>query len=622
MIGVRMVRPSAIRQWRVAATISLGVLMLAALALPVAAQDDDLPGRVGRVAEFAGQILLSPQDRPEAWEPIGINYPITSGINLWVSGDGRAEVDYGGGQFRLAGDTNVHVARLDDRELALFIAQGRLIIRVRVQDPGEATRIDTPNAQVTLLRPGLYRVDVAPDRQTTSLLVREGEASVALANESRQVLPGQSVSVAGADPVISDVRFVQGVDGFDTWSANRDRRYEGLRSSAYVSRQMVGAADLDRYGSWQPTPEYGPVWFPNVVAPDWAPYRDGYWAEIGSWGPTWVDSAPWGYAPFHYGRWAFISGRWGWCPGGYIARPVWAPALVAWYGGPGWGLSVTGGRPLYGWVPLGWREPYYPGWRRCSSNCWARFNRPYGIDVNERPSALPARHVNLAVPGALSAVPATSLVSRRPVRSNLVSVPGELASSAPVMRTIPQMGTEQRPVTRAPAAMNSLPPAASTYARALPAAPTASGASAGPNVPSRARSFGTSVAPGVSGTLPPSTTAQRESSRPSSSPQTQRLPQVAAPAFAPPRANPPGEIPPQRRRAAPLSSPSTAPPAPVMAPPAGVLAPRGAPPAAVAPLPHAPAPSAPATSGSSKGGGPGVERSVPQLPGTGTAVTR
>ena len=118
------------------------------------AQDDDLPGRVGRVAEFAGQLLLSPQDRPDEWEPIGINYPVTSGVNLWVSGDGRAEIDYGGGQFRLAGDTNVHVARLDDRELALFIAQGRVIIRVRVQDPGEATRIDTPNTQVTLMRAG------------------------------------------------------------------------------------------------------------------------------------------------------------------------------------------------------------------------------------------------------------------------------------------------------------------------------------------------------------------------------------------------------------------------------------------------------------------------------------
>ena len=37
-----------------------------------------------------------------------------------MAGDGRAEVDYGGGQFRLAGDTNVHVARLDDRVLALM----------------------------------------------------------------------------------------------------------------------------------------------------------------------------------------------------------------------------------------------------------------------------------------------------------------------------------------------------------------------------------------------------------------------------------------------------------------------------------------------------------------------
>src|SRR4029077_15469507 len=108
--------------------------------------------------------------------------------------------------------------------------------------------VDTPNTQVTLMRPGLYRVDVAADGQTTSLVVREGEANVALAHESRQVLPGQALSFASADPAIADVRNAQGADGFDTWSANRDRRYEGLRSSTYVSRQMVGGADLDRYG--------------------------------------------------------------------------------------------------------------------------------------------------------------------------------------------------------------------------------------------------------------------------------------------------------------------------------------------------------------------------------------
>ena len=71
----------------------LAALVLAALPLAARAADDDLPGRVGRIAEFAGQLFLSPQDRPADWEAIENNYPITSGDNLWVSGDGHAEVD-------------------------------------------------------------------------------------------------------------------------------------------------------------------------------------------------------------------------------------------------------------------------------------------------------------------------------------------------------------------------------------------------------------------------------------------------------------------------------------------------------------------------------------------------
>jgi len=604
-------------------------LVLAALPLSGFAQDDDLPGRVGRVADFAGQLLLSQQDRADEWEPIGANYPVTSGVNLWVSSDGRAEIDYGGGQFRLAGDTNVHVARLDDRELALFVAQGRVIIRVRVQDPGEATRVDTPNTQVTLMRPGLYRVDVAADGQTTSLVVREGEASVALANESRQVLPGQAVSVAGADPVIADIRNAQGADGFDTWSANRDRRYEGLRSSTYVSRQMVGAADLDRYGSWQPTQEYGPVWFPYGVAPDWAPYRDGYWADIGGWGPTWVDSAPWGYAPFHYGRWAFIGGRWGWCPGGYVARPVWAPALVAWHGGPGWGVGYTNGRPLYGWVPLGWHEPYYPGWRRCSVNCWARFNRPHGIDVSQRASGPPMRHVNLAVPGALSAVPATSLAGHASVRSNLVNVPAQLASSAPPMRTIPSVGYERRQAPSVAPGVATLPPAASTYARVPRRDATSSGASPRQIVPARA----SASTPAGGNPVPAATTVQREPGR-GLSPPPQRPLDAAAPAQAPRRA-PTAESPPQRQQtrvAQPQPpSPSLQPPATVAAPPRTVTAPpapmRVAPqgpiapaaPALVAPQPNAQGQASPAAASSARGGRSG---SAPEGPAAGTTVPR
>ncbi len=396
---------------------------------------------MGRIAEFAGQLYLSPEDRATEWQPIGLNYPIASGDNLWVGSDGRAEVDYGGGQFRLADDTSVHVSRLDENRVALFIAQGRVIVRVRVLDQGDSARIDAPTSQIQLTRPGLYRIDVVPDRQSTYVTVREGEAVVMLANAAQQALPGQTAIVAGPDPQYAEVRNGVGQDDFDAYSLSRDRRYDRARATAYVSPQMVGYADLDQYGTWQSTPEYGPVWYPTAVAPDWAPYRDGYWTNVGAWGSTWVDAAPWGYAPFHYGRWAWVRGRWGWCPGAFVARPRWAPALVGWVGGAGWGVSATFGSPVYGWVPLGWGEPFHPWWNRCSNNCWSNYNRPYAVNVAVRPSNPPSHFRNADYPGALTAVSGATIAGRMPVASNRVTVPTHLTASAPVLAAAPAVAS-------------------------------------------------------------------------------------------------------------------------------------------------------------------------------------
>src|SRR6476469_4833040 len=72
---------------------------------PDAPPVDDVAPRAGRVASFAGDLYLAPPDRAEEWAAIGLNYPVASGDNVWSAADGRAEVDYGGGQFRLGGDT-------------------------------------------------------------------------------------------------------------------------------------------------------------------------------------------------------------------------------------------------------------------------------------------------------------------------------------------------------------------------------------------------------------------------------------------------------------------------------------------------------------------------------------
>ena len=115
-------------------------------------------------------------------------------------------------------------------------------------------------------------------------------------------------------PVIDTYADAPGGDNFDNFCQERDRREDGSESAHYVSRDVPGYADLDDHGVWTENPQYGMVWAPRVD-PGWAPYQTGHWAWISPWGWTWVDDAPWGYAPFHYGRWAYTPAGWVWIPG-------------------------------------------------------------------------------------------------------------------------------------------------------------------------------------------------------------------------------------------------------------------------------------------------------------------
>ncbi|MBV9407159.1 MAG: hypothetical protein JO211_17570, partial [Acidobacteriaceae bacterium] len=174
----------------------------------------------------------------------------------------------------------------------------------------------------------------------------------------------------------------------------------------------------------------------RAVVAGWAPYHYGHWAWIDPWGWTWVDDAPWGFAPFHYGRWAFISGRWGWCPGpivvgyrGPVVRPYYAPALVAWFGGAHWGVSVSVGGPSLGWVALGFGEVFTPPYV-CSRGYFTNVN-VYNTRIVERVNitnvynTVYVNHavynrefVNVRAPGAVMAMRQDAFASGRPIRES------------------------------------------------------------------------------------------------------------------------------------------------------------------------------------------------------------
>jgi Family of unknown function (DUF6600) len=297
------------------------------------------------------------------WAPAQVNTPLATGDELYTGHDGNLEVQVGGRAFvRAWGDTQVGLTNQDANFMQLRVTAGHVALDLRGLDQGDSVEIDTPGAAFTIDQPGYYRVDVSPER-TSFVTRREGRATITTSsgpggvvqvNEAVYLDGGGNVQRAGAPEP-------------DVWDRWNDTRTAALvvttsPSARYVPPQMYGTAELDRYGAWRADPTYGQVWVPATVATGWVPYSTGRWIWDPRFGWTWLDTAPWGWAPYHYGRWVTIGGGWGWAPGPVVVRPVYAPALVAFFGVPG--VSVTVGGPSVSWVALGWGEPLRPWWGR------------------------------------------------------------------------------------------------------------------------------------------------------------------------------------------------------------------------------------------------------------------
>ena len=336
---------------------------LALLALVPALVLADPPARVGRLALIENGVDFR-ADRDAEATSAALNWPISSGAVLETDRRGRAEVWIGSTAYRLASNSRTEFAIVDDRQVTLQVDDGSLAVSILDRDQVDDVTIHTPDGSIRFATPGRYRIDVYSDH--SELSAQAGQARIDDRGRITPVAAGQKVSFQSGGRV-----WVAGdfdLDGFDRWVAERENATLARASRRYVSPYMTGYQDLDAYGDWQPADEYGSVWYPRAVTDDWAPYRFGRWAWVEPWGWTWIDQAPWGFAPFHYGRWVLIQGRWGWTPGRPAVRPVYAPALVGWLGNPGWSVSFGfGSAPAVGWFPLAPREVYVPSYRHSSS---------------------------------------------------------------------------------------------------------------------------------------------------------------------------------------------------------------------------------------------------------------
>jgi hypothetical protein len=358
---------------------------------------------------------------------------MTLGDSLWAADGSRAEIHIGSTAIRLAPTTDITFLDLDDQTVQIQLLGGSLEIRLRHLSKGNVFEIDTPNASVSLVAVGSYSIDIQGDGDAL-VTVRQGEAEVTANLEAFSVTAGQSAEIPQANPASYSVRAAAPMDDWEKWGMDRDEREDHIASTKYVQADVVGVEDLDSYGTWRTTDAYGPVWQPNGVDAGWAPYSDGNWAWVEPWGWTWIDSSPWGFAPFHYGRWAHMDNGWGWIPGRAVPkmRAVYAPALVVFVGGNQWRPSGIAGGGI-GWFPLGPREVYVPSYQ--ASNVYER---------NINGTAVPnigsvdfkraqTNYANRNIPGAMRAIPSQSFGRSQSMPGRSPSVSGGDIARAPMM---------------------------------------------------------------------------------------------------------------------------------------------------------------------------------------------
>jgi len=319
----------------------------------------DPPGRVARLSLVQGKVSFQPSGESQ-WGEATMNHPITTGDRIFVDQQGLAELEVGSFAVRLSQGTDLTIANLNDQIMQLGIGQGTIRLTIYDLPPNNTVEVDTPNGALILQRPGTYRVDAASDGTWTQATVNAGVLQVTGGGADQTVQNGQAVRLTGADQVQVAPVAMPAPDAFDNWCQGRDAHVQQSVSARYVPPDEPGARDLDPYGVWSEVPNVGPVWYPSAVPAGWVPYSDGHWVFVEPWGWTWVGAEPWGFAPYHYGRWVHVGIRWGWVPGPMV-RPVYAPALVAFVGGPGFAVGIgVGGIGMQAWFPLGPREPYLP----------------------------------------------------------------------------------------------------------------------------------------------------------------------------------------------------------------------------------------------------------------------
>lgn len=323
------------KTWLAAALVCAGPAFCSAATLGVV-----------RVSLLEGDVQVRTPDSGE-WVSSSVNTALGDGDEVWVSEDGRVELQLSDGSYvRLDHDTALGILSTDKDASQFYLSSGRIHVYCDGKPEG-VLQFDTPLASVRARGRGSFGLETGGD--DTDVSVYKGSVDVEQRSGETRVNAGKMLSLGpDADAETSPLG---PLDDWERWNRDRNTRLLSSGPSArYLPADLRAyESDFDENGEWESSRDYGRVWVPrDAWDSQWSPYRNGRWIWRGG-DYVWVGHERWGWAPYHYGRWAFVP-PFGWC---WVPPPptavIWGPGFVGWVRTP----------EYVGWVPLAPRETYY-----------------------------------------------------------------------------------------------------------------------------------------------------------------------------------------------------------------------------------------------------------------------
>jgi hypothetical protein len=260
--------------------MALVISLLIPLCSPVLADEPII--RAARISLVEGEVNYQRANDPDKdWFDATANLPLHENDQVYSGPDGRAELQLSGRNIvRINHSTNLRFTQFNTGVIQLALPVGTATFRIdslergqfQVVDAQESGKgdpvhfeVDSPVVAITFLKEGKYRVNVSDDG-TTEVVVVRGQAEVF--NQELGTIAikeGRRFVIDGSDKDNFQVAKLAEKDEWDRWNDGRD---DGLtrqieRSTDHVPAAVPGVYDLDHYGDWIDSPDYGAVWSPR-----------------------------------------------------------------------------------------------------------------------------------------------------------------------------------------------------------------------------------------------------------------------------------------------------------------------------------------------------------------------